>query len=85
MRVNLDLQKKVEEIRAFASSRGIGLPGRVHINCAFLSAALYAGLDSAILDITSPALRKTLAAAKAVMGQDDYCLEYIGVTRQMMK
>ncbi len=67
------------------SNVSFGLPGRVHINCAFLSAALYAGLDSAILDITSPALRKTLAAAKAVMGQDDYCLEYIGVTRQMMK
>ncbi len=89
----LSALQTVEKLKAFCprvrsicglSNVSFGLPGRVNINCAFLSAAVYMGLDSAILDITSPAIRKTLAAARAVSGQDDYCLEYIGVIRQMM-
>ena len=65
------------------SNVSFGLPGRVNINCAFLSGAYLAGLSSAILDITSPAIRKTLAAARALAGDDEYCLEYIGVIRHM--
>ncbi len=59
------------------SNISFGLPRRSLINSAFLSAAMMAGLSSAILDPVSPAMQDALAAAKVVAGQDDYCMDYI--------
>ncbi|WP_288283929.1 dihydropteroate synthase [uncultured Anaerotruncus sp.] len=59
------------------SNISFGLPRRSLINSAFLSAAMMAGLSSAILDPGSPAMQAALAAAKVVAGQDDYCMDYI--------
>lgn len=59
------------------SNISFGLPRRSLINSAFLSAAMMAGLSSAILDPASPAMQDALAAAKVVAGQDDYCMDYI--------
>lgn len=52
-------------------------PRRSFLNSAFLSAAMMAGLSSAILDPVMPAMQDALAAAKVVAGQDDYCMDYI--------
>lgn len=63
------------------SNISYGLPGRTQINAAFLAAAVYAGLDSAIMDCTSQPMRAALHAANALSGQDEYCMEYIGFCR----
>jgi 5-methyltetrahydrofolate corrinoid/iron sulfur protein methyltransferase len=58
------------------SNISFGLPARSFINRAFLTLAVGAGLDSAILDPTDRGLRATLLAAELVLGRDDYCLNY---------
>jgi 5-methyltetrahydrofolate--homocysteine methyltransferase len=58
------------------SNISFGLPARSFINRAFLTLALGAGLDSAILDPLDRELRATLLAAELVLGRDDYCLNY---------
>jgi cobalamin-dependent methionine synthase I len=58
------------------SNISFGLPARSFINRAFLTLALEAGLDSAILDPLDRELRAALLAAELVLGRDDYCLSY---------
>lgn len=64
------------------SNVSFGLPGRVNINIAALSAGVFLGLDSAILDVTSPKTRLALLAADVVAGNDEYCMEYISYLRE---
>lgn len=63
------------------SNVSFGLPKRAFINAAFLSIALSKGLDAAIVDPCSKELRKALYSASAVLGLDEYCMEYIGFVR----
>jgi cobalamin-dependent methionine synthase I len=63
------------------SNVSFGLPVRSLINRAFLTLALEAGLDTAILDPLDRELRKTLLAAEVVLGHDRYCLNYTGAYR----
>jgi len=63
-------------LTAGLSNISFGLPARSYINRAFLTLALGAGLDSAILDPLDQDLRATLLAAELVLGRDDYCLAY---------
>lgn len=65
------------------SNVSFGLPRRININCAFLSAAIAAGLSSAILDITSPSVKTALISSLAAFGQDEYCLNYISHIRSL--
>jgi 5-methyltetrahydrofolate--homocysteine methyltransferase len=58
------------------SNISFGLPARSFINRAFLTLALAAGLDSAILDPLDRGLQAALLAAELVLGRDDYCLGY---------
>ena len=58
------------------SNVSFGLPVRSLINRAFLTLALEAGLDTAILDPLDRELRKSLLAAEVVLGRDRYCLNY---------
>ncbi|TET53551.1 MAG: methyltetrahydrofolate--corrinoid methyltransferase [Anaerolineales bacterium] len=58
------------------SNISFGLPARSLINSAFLTLALGAGLDSAILDPLDQELRAALLAAELVLGQDGHCLNY---------
>ncbi len=58
------------------SNVSFGLPVRSLINRAFLTLALEAGLDAAILDPLDHELRKSLLAAEVVLGRDRYCLNY---------
>lgn len=41
-----------------------------------------AGLDSAILDPTNGDLMGIIYATEALLGEDDYCMEYIGAYRE---
>jgi 5-methyltetrahydrofolate--homocysteine methyltransferase len=63
-------------LTAGLSNISFGLPARSYINRAFLTLALGAGLDSAILDPLDQDLRAALLAAEVVLGRDDYCLNY---------
>lgn len=58
------------------SNVSFGLPLRSLVNRAFLTLALAAGLDSAILDPTDRGLMGALYAARLVLGQDRNCLNY---------
>ena len=62
------------------SNISFGLPNRSHINRVFLTLALYAGLDAAILDPLDRELRINLLATLAFLGQDKFCVKYIRST-----
>ncbi|MCI8387643.1 MAG: dihydropteroate synthase [Clostridiales bacterium] len=64
------------------SNVSFGLPKRAFINSAFLSIALYCGLDAAIIDPCSKELKKARYSASAVSGADEYCMEYISFIRE---
>ncbi|MCL4475515.1 MAG: dihydropteroate synthase [Nitrospirae bacterium] len=59
-----------------------GLPNRKLVNRTFLITALARGLDSAILDPSDKELYSALKAALIILGQDEYCLEYIHAYRE---
>jgi len=58
------------------SNISFGLPARSYINRAFLTLALEAGLDCAILDPLDQELQATVLAAELVLGRDRHCLNY---------
>jgi 5-methyltetrahydrofolate--homocysteine methyltransferase len=64
------------------SNISFGLPARGLINRAFLTLALDAGLDSAIMDPMDRALYEALLAAEVVLGRDRYCLNYTNAYRE---
>jgi cobalamin-dependent methionine synthase I len=58
------------------SNISFGLPARSYVNRAFLTLALAAGLDSAILDPLDREMKAALVAARLVLGHDRHCLNY---------
>jgi 5-methyltetrahydrofolate--homocysteine methyltransferase len=63
-------------LTAGLSNVSFGLPARTLINRAFLTLAVAAGLDSAIIDSTDRGLMETLYATNAVLGLDRFCAKY---------
>lgn len=68
-------------ITAAVSNISFNLPVRKLINCCFLTLAMSAGLDSAILDPANRDMLGHIYATEALLGLDDYCMEYIGAYR----
>jgi 5-methyltetrahydrofolate--homocysteine methyltransferase len=64
------------------SNISYGLPNRKLINRTFLAMAMLRGLDSAILDPTDQHLMATLCATRVLLGQDEFCMEYITASRE---
>ena len=58
------------------SNISFGLPARSFINRAFMSMAIGAGLDSAIMDPMDKELTSAIYAAELVAGKDKHCLNY---------
>lgn len=58
------------------SNISFGLPARSFINRAFMSLAIGAGLDSAIMDPMDKELKSAIYAAELVSGKDRHCLNY---------
>lgn len=58
------------------SNISFGLPARSFINRAFMTLAISAGLDSAIMDPNDRELKSAIFAAELVMGMDKHCLKY---------
>lgn len=63
-------------LTAGLSNVSFGLPARSLINQAFLTLALAAGLDSAIMDPMDRGICGALFAAEVVLGRDRHCLRY---------
>ena len=71
-------------ITAAISNISFNLPARKLINMGFAVLAMNAGLDSAIMDPTNRDLLGLIYATEALLGEDDYCMEYIGAYREGM-
>ena len=63
------------------SNISFGLPLRSYINRAFISLAVYVGLDCAIIDPTDRDLLTTIMAAEVVTGQDNFCIQFTSAFR----
>jgi 5-methyltetrahydrofolate--homocysteine methyltransferase len=59
-----------------------GLPGRKFVNMACTVLAMNAGLDSAIFDPLNRDLQGLIYATEALLGLDEYCMDYIGAFRE---
>ena len=77
------VRKRYPEIHitAAVSNISFNLPVRKLINQGFLVLAMNAGLDSGILDPTNRDMLGLIYATEALLGMDDYCMEYIGAYR----
>jgi cobalamin-dependent methionine synthase I len=64
------------------SNISFGIPARKVMNQAFLIAAMAAGMDGAILDPLDKKLMTFLYAGEALLGLDDYCMNYITKFRE---
>ncbi|MCI8597293.1 MAG: methyltetrahydrofolate cobalamin methyltransferase [Lachnospiraceae bacterium] len=68
-------------ITAAVSNISFNLPVRKMVNLGFTVLAMNSGLDSAILDPTNRDMMGVIFATEALLGQDDYCMEYIDAYR----
>lgn len=69
-------------ITAGLSNISFGLPKRAVINRAFLCLLMQKGLDSAILDTSNEEMMLTAAAAEMLMGNDEFCMNYLTTFRR---
>lgn len=69
-------------ITAAVSNISFNLPVRKLVNWGFTVLAMNAGLDSAILDPTNKDMMGLIYATEALLGMDDYCVEYIDAYRE---
>jgi cobalamin-dependent methionine synthase I len=58
------------------------LPHRVLLESVFLGMAIAAGADTAIIDPCDNDIMKSIAAAEALLGSDDFCMRYIAAYRE---
>lgn len=86
--MNIEVITKIREkyptihITAAVSNISFNLPVRKLINLGFTVLAMNAGLDSAILDPTNKDMLGLIYATEALLGEDMYCIEYIGAYRE---
>jgi 5-methyltetrahydrofolate--homocysteine methyltransferase len=64
------------------SNVSFGLPARKILNQSFLVAAMAAGMDGAILDPLDKKLMSFVYATEALLGKDDYCMEFLTKFRE---
>jgi len=64
------------------SNVSMGLPGRKLINRTFLIMAIYAGLDTLLIDVRDKVLLSSIYAGKVLLNQDPYCLQYLKAYRE---
>jgi 5-methyltetrahydrofolate--homocysteine methyltransferase len=64
------------------SNISYGLPYRRSINRVFLTLAMSKGMDSAIIDPIAEDMRAAIYATEALLGKDDYCMNYLTAFRK---
>ena len=77
------IRKQYDDIHitAAVSNISFNLPVRKMLNLGFTVLAMNAGLDSAILDPTNRDMMGLIYATEALLGQDEFCMEYIEAYR----
>ena len=84
----LDVIRKIKElypqihVTGGASNISFNLPARKFVNQAFLILAMGAGMDSAIINPLHKHLMGLIYATEALLGMDEYCIEYINGYRE---
>jgi 5-methyltetrahydrofolate--homocysteine methyltransferase len=80
----VSIRNKYPEIHITSglSNISFGMPYRKVINQQFLTLAMAAGMDSAIMDPTSDDMRATLYAVDALLGRDRNCRKYLTAFRK---
>ncbi|MDX1686551.1 MAG: dihydropteroate synthase [Candidatus Promineifilaceae bacterium] len=63
------------------SNISFGLPARSIVNRTFLTLAMQAGLDSAILDPLDQEIQAAILATELLLGRDRHCLNYVRAAR----
>ena len=63
------------------SNVSFGLPRRNTLNRTYLAMLMAAGLDGVIVDPTEPHMMSTALAGQAILGRDEWCMEYIKAGR----
>jgi 5-methyltetrahydrofolate--homocysteine methyltransferase len=63
------------------SNVSFGLPKRKLLNRAYLAMMVASGIRGVIIDPTEEGMMATLLAARALAGQDQYCMDYITAER----
>jgi len=87
-RISLDtvknIKKHIPEVKTFIclSAISFGLPDRKLVNRNFLSLLMREGIDSVILNPLDRALIETLFATKLLLGEDEYCQDYLDLFRK---
>ncbi len=64
------------KITSGLSNISFGMPLRKAVNQSFLTIALYAGMDSAIMDPCDKRMMAALFATEALLGRDKFCRNY---------
>ncbi|MDR3315001.1 MAG: methyltetrahydrofolate cobalamin methyltransferase [Coriobacteriales bacterium] len=64
------------------SNISFGMPYRKALNTQFLALAMAAGMDSAIMDPMSADMQATMHAVDALLGNDEYCMNYLEAFRE---
>ena len=64
------------------SNISFGLPTRNNLNRAFLAMLIEAGADGAIIDPREEGMMTTLYSSRAVLGLDDFCMDYVTASRE---
>lgn len=65
-----------------ASNISFNLPVRRLVNQSFIVLAMNAGMDSGIIDPLNRDMMGMIFATEAMLGMDEYCIEYIGAYRE---
>ena len=78
------IKAKYPEVKTTSglSNISFGMPYRKAINLNFLTLAMQAGMDSAIIDPTNRDTYTTILAAEALLGRDKYCRKYTTAYRK---
>ncbi|HHU05532.1 MAG TPA: methyltetrahydrofolate cobalamin methyltransferase [Clostridiales bacterium] len=69
-------------ITGAASNISFNLPARKLLNQVFMTLAMNYGMDSAILDPLDRGMLGTIFATEAMLGLDEFCIEYITAFRE---
>lgn len=78
----METTKKIKEmyptikVTSGLSNISFGMPLRKIVNRTFLTLAIYAGMDSAIMDPCDQDMMATLLATEALLGKDRYCRKF---------
>ncbi|KPU45272.1 5-methyltetrahydrofolate:corrinoid/iron-sulfur protein co-methyltransferase [Oxobacter pfennigii] len=78
---NIKSQYPTINVTGAASNISFNLPVRKLVNQAFVVLAMNAGMNSVIMDPLNRDMMGMIFATEALLGMDDYCMEYISAYR----